>query len=123
VYNAGFFEDKEDAFECTETCATSEDMDRISKWEHLLKTITQNMARENGLLNLSMPEESEPEIYQGMQMETETEPSTSKVTSSSTEHRRPKLALLNDEQRRAHDIVEEKLLQELSGKCVCARCL
>lgn len=124
AYDAGFFvhgggEDVE--WEEISGKADVADMPRIHAWEKLLKATTRKMAEEMPRVVLETVEcQVAPGTATAHDVSPTVEPQTADgaTASSATAARalRPKLALLNEDQRRAHDIVEKCIQDEIAGK-------
>lgn len=125
AYDAGIFQDlyadtttwKEPA-RCAEG---TEELMMIKAWEKQLKETTRKQANEQGTIDLIIYRATDDKEGKRRKQRKEREPLVEKEnpgeTASKGERReRTKLAMLNTDQRRAHDIVESRLRDYISSK-------
>ena len=104
--------------------ATFDDMQIFDTWAMTLQEMTRRQGEEEGITNLSnlhrystTQRNSQPSLQMDNGYE-EDHVIVNNTTNSLSASRdicnlRPKLAILNDEQRRAHDIIEEKIVETI----------
>lgn len=103
--------------------AEGEDLYNIKRWEKELQSVTKRMAAESGTLQIEQMTEIEESIMNIINARPSSTTSTSltsynaaSLSSTDVPSSRPLLAMLNSGQRRAHNIIEERLQQHLEGK-------
>lgn len=95
-----------------------EDLHSISRWERELQAVTKRMVAETGTLQIEQTSEIEESITNLLRRPNSfaTSYHTTPLDDANVTNPRPKLAMLNKGQRRAHDIIEERLKQHMEGK-------
>lgn len=95
-----------------------EEAEKIRRWEKELKSATRLTAEEIGTIQ----HDQQPTTYYATENTTTSTQYMPPLTAplyrqeiTNTVSMRPKLAMLNKEQRRAHDIIEERLRQHMEG--------
>ncbi|KAF5321196.1 hypothetical protein D9619_001956 [Psilocybe cf. subviscida] len=119
AFSAGIFDDEDSAHIpiSQQQIATINDMNKILIWEKQLRDTTRVTADERGVVDLSGAGEAQPTTAERTE---EVAPGTTWDGHTEREELlsvRPKWAMLNAEQRRAHDIVEDRLLKYMQGDC------
>jgi len=99
--------------------ANSVTLDSLRLWDNHLTTATRLQIKESGMVDLATIQSAE--VTQGEVDEVHLRKRTIKPGVSvnldiEKDKRRPLVAMLNAEQQRAHDIIEETLQKELSGE-------
>jgi len=116
-YKAGIFQETlySDNVPNIVRCANEQDQDKFFRWDKELKMVTRCQLQTHGTINLSSIHENLPDVHHKTNLNT----SICKVQSAPNNIQHPLLAKLNEEQRRAHDIIEKYLKKELTGKFNC----
>ena len=120
AYDANIFDANQERLEQyipVSSQATPDDIATFKAWDKTLKSISRSQSEELGIIDPSL---AIPSIEQSVP----TLPAVVEHDQGDGEHangqefteERPKLLLLNKEQRRAHDIVERKLKEHLEGE-------
>jgi len=125
-YNAGFFEDAEPSTGSTRLARAmkSDEAEKITAWEKQLKAITHEQMNEFGTINIA-DEINEVGSLIAHADPVETAETTHNIRATVPEVQqqgggegvtRVELAKLNEQQRRVHDIIGEKLKEHLAGE-------
>lgn len=94
--------------------STDDEMLQILAWEKRLKDSTRKMVN----INLEMQESQvQPSIVEGTATAQQKRytPTIMQTSNKNVDNARPKLAMLNEEQKRAHDIIEQRLKEHLES--------
>ena len=94
--------------------ADSAMLDNLRQWDDQLTTATRRQIKESGIVDLAtiQPAEIQSEVGKKHPKNNTIKP---RVATNMEERQRPLVAMLNTEQRRAHNIIEETLQKEISG--------
>lgn len=119
-FKCGFFDDEGTVKINDDAAPTAnrEDTRTILRWEKELQSVTKRIAEETGTVNIesSSGQEGYETAIRPAQCLTTPQTITATDTSSRTEGTRPKFSMLNTCQRKAHDIIEKRLLQHMQGE-------
>lgn len=127
-YDAGFFEETDQDITYTSMARRMEadEGENIRRWETQLKNTTRDQMNEFGTINISTQTNEINAAIQNRAETAGTRPEVTAQTETMTQvdeirqghPGRSHLSNLNEEQRRAHDIIEEKLIQHIKGKSI-----
>lgn len=124
-YDVGFFTETEEDVTYTYAARKLQDDEgqKIRTWETQLKATTREQMNTFGTINiLEEPNEAEASIGHAEPARTAPEIRPQRKDQPLADHvnkdciKRLELANLNEEQRRAHDIIEEKLIEHITSK-------
>lgn len=124
AYDAGIFHDiYPDASPWREPARVVEGINElliIKAWEKQLKETTRNQVKEQGTIDLmtrTARKDKDPKTRElGKEKEPVIERESAETQQQGTEKQRKKLSMLNTEQRRAHDMVEKRLIDYITSE-------
>lgn len=128
AYDVGFFQEAEQDTQSSKTARAMQpnEAEKITAWESQLKAVAREQLNEFGIINITEnagevgPSIGEANVLQSAGIRP-TVPDIQQRMESAPDHvggcvERVELAKLNEEQRRAHDIIEEKLKEHLASE-------
>ena len=124
-YEAGFFEDAEPSTGSTRLARAmlSDEAEKIAAWDKQLKATAREQMNEFGTINIADDNEVGSSIGHADPVETAETAHDIRARAPAVQQQgggesatRVELAKLNEEQRRAHDIIEERLKEHLAGE-------
>ena len=123
-YDFGFFDEEDFSVACENTArkAQPEERIQIGTWEAQLKAITRDQMKTTGMIQVTEEGEGLPSSVLLASSDLVTVATDQNLEDRTLldhergQKERPQLGILNEEQRRAHDIIEERLKEHITSE-------
>lgn len=116
-FSCGFFDENPciDIDDQPARTAGMEDIQNIGRWEKELQAVTKRMMEETGTLQIEKMGGIEESIHHTFNKHTSSASTSKAPAADNGKILRPILGMLNKGQKKAHDIIEERLKQHIEG--------